>query len=210
MGYPEDCNLAYSYNTSEELRDYYNGIANYYNLFLESNGYVLHKNVAEIFAAQWKDVVGNVLDVCCGSGKLGLEAKQYLPSKVVLDGLDFSSHMIAEAETWGVYNAFHNVDLKGDLSAVSQKYDVLISSGAFTPGHLDANDLINLTQLMTNHGRVFISVKKDLFEEGNFDARIQSEVENGLISHVMYTEVPIWDNPSFTDTAIVVSFQKIG
>lgn len=208
MAYPEDCNLAYSYRSSEELRDYYNGIANYYNLFLESTNYVLHKNVAEIFTGQWRDIIGSVLDVACGTGKLGLEVRPSLSSRVTLDGLDFSSSMIAEAETWNVYNAFHNADLKGDLSLVSQKYDAIISSGAFTPGHLDADDLINLRELMHNGGRAFVSVKKDLFEQGGFAEKLQSAVDRNLLIHVGYTEVLIWDNPSFTDTAIVVTFQK--
>ena len=208
MGYPEDCNLSYSYTTPEDLRDHYDGIANYYNLFLETNDYILHKNVAEIFNAQWKDLVGNVLDVCCGTGKLGAEIKNTMSSRLVVDGLDFSSNMLVYAESWGLYNALHNVNIKEDLSVISQKYDVLVSSGAFTPGHLNADDLVRLVGLMNHHGRAFISVKKDLFEEGNFDARLQQEVENGLINFLMYTEVLIWDNPAFTDTAIIVSFQK--
>lgn len=208
MAHPEDCNLAYSYRSSEELKEYYNGIANYYNLFLESTNYVLHKNVADIFIGQFRDIIGSVLDVACGTGKLGIEVRPHISSRVTLDGLDFSSSMITEAETWDVYNAFHNVDLKGDLSLVSQKYEAIISSGAFTPGHLDADDLINLRALMHNGGRAFISVKKDLFEEGDFAAKLQAAEENGLIMHVGLTEVLIWDNPSFTDTAIVVTFQK--
>jgi SAM-dependent methyltransferase len=207
MAHPEDCSLAYSFKSPEELRSYYNGISSYYNLFLESTNYVLHRNVAEVFTAQWQDVVGAVLDVACGTGKLGLEVKLRLP-KVTLDGLDFSSSMIAEAETWGVYNAFHNINLKGDLSLVSQKYDVIISSGAFTPGHLNADDLINLRALMLNGGRAFISVKKDLFEEDNFAVKLQEAEEDGLINSLVFTEVLIWDNPSFTDTAIIVTFQK--
>ena len=85
---------------------------------------------------------------------------------------------------------------------------MLVSSGAFTPNHLGADDLMRITSLLIPSGRVFIAVKKDLFEEGGFDARLQLEVENGSIGFLMYTEVPIWDNPDFTDTAIVVSFQK--
>lgn len=208
MGHPEDCSLAYSFTTPEDLRDYYDGIASYYNSFLESNDYVLHENVVEIFNAQWKDLVGNVLDVCCGSGKLGIEIRKIMSPKLIVDGLDFSSNMIETAERWGVYNAFHNFNLKEDLSLISQKYDVLVSSGAFTPNHLGADDLIRITSLLNPSGHVFIAVKKDLFEEGGFDARLQIEVENGSIGFLMYTEVPIWDNPDFTDTAIVVNFQK--
>ena len=208
MGHPEDCNLAYSFTTPEELRDYYDGIASYYDNFLESNDYVLHKNVVEIFNAQWKDLVGDILDVCCGSGKLGIEIRKIMSPKLIVNGLDFSSNMIETAEKLGVYNAFHNFNLKEDLSLISQKYDVLVSSGAFTPNHLGADDLMRITSLLIPSGRVFIAVKKDLFEEGGFDARLQLEVENGSIGFLMYTEVPIWDNPDFTDTAIVVSFQK--
>ena len=207
MGYPEDCNLSYSYSTPEGLRDYYDGVANYYDLFLQTNNYVLHKKVAEIFTAQWQDLVGSVLDVACGTGKLGLELRPNISSRVTLDGLDFSNNMIVEAENWRVYGTVHNINLKGDLSSV-QKYDAIVSSGAFTPGHLDADDLINLRALLHDGGRAFISVKKDHFEENNFAAKLQAAEESGLIVHIGFTEVLIWDSPSFTDTAIVVTFQK--
>ena len=86
---------------------------------------------------------------------------------------------------------------------------MLVSSGAFTPNHLNANDLIRLTSLLNPGGRVFISVKKNLFEQDNFASKLESLAQEEKIAYLRYTEVLIWDNPNFTDTAIVVNFQKI-
>jgi predicted TPR repeat methyltransferase len=207
MAHPEDCNLAYSYTTPNELKDYYDDIANVYNLFLESTNYVLHANVAALIEAQWGDVVGHILDIGSGTGKLGVEISKIKP-KVLIDGVDFSAKMIEEASSWGVYNAFFNLNLKEDISVISQKYDLLVSSGVFTPNHLDANDLIRFIDLLNNGGRVFIAVKKNLFEEDSFEDKLGVLVEDGRISHLMYTEVSIWDDPMYTDTAIIVSFER--
>lgn len=206
MGYPTDCNEAYSYNQTNELKEYYNRALGY-NSFLEETNYILHRKVAEIVDAQWGDVVGKVLDIGSGTGKLGFEISNIRP-KVFIDGIDFSELLTGEAEKLGVYNVIFNLDIKGDLSAISEKYDLLVSSGAFSPNHLDANDLIKLISLLNNGGRAFISVKKNLFEEDDFDSKLQNLVSQGAIGFLRYTEVRIWDSPEYTDTAIVVNFQK--
>jgi predicted TPR repeat methyltransferase len=207
MAHPEDCNLAYSYSTSAELKDYYDDIANVYNIFLESTNYVLHINVANMIGAQWGDVIGHVLDIGSGTGRLGFELSKIKP-KVLIDGVDFSENMITAASYLGVYNAFFNVNLKDDISVISKKYDLLISSGVFTPNHLNANDLIRFIDLLNKNGRVFIAVKKNLFEEDDFENKLNDLVETGEIRYLMCTEVSIWDDPMYTDTAIVVSFEK--
>jgi predicted TPR repeat methyltransferase len=207
MGHPEDCNEAYSYDETNMLKDYYNNAIGY-NQFLDETNYVLHKNVAEIVDAQWADVIGNVLDIGSGTGKLGLEISKIRP-KVFIDGVDFSELLTEEAKKLDAYNAFFNLNIKDDLSVISQKYDLLVSSGAFSPKHLNADDLIRLISLLNAGGRVFISIKKNLFEEDNFASKLESLVQQEKIAYLRYTEVLIWDNPNFTDTAIVVNFQKV-
>jgi predicted TPR repeat methyltransferase len=207
MGYPEDCNEPYSFDTANELKEYYNYVAQGYDRFLNDTNYILHKKVAEIINAQWADVVGNILDVGSGTGKLGLEISKIRP-RVAIDGIDFSELMIAEANNWGIYGEIFNLDIKGDLSSITKKYDLIVSSGAFTPNHLTSDDLIKLISLLNNHGRVFISVKKNTFEEDNFESKLQDLVDQEKIMYLMYTEVRIWGSPDYNDTAIVVNFQK--
>jgi predicted TPR repeat methyltransferase len=206
MGYPTDCNEAYSYNQANELRDYYDRAIGY-NAFLDETNYVLHRKVAEIIDSQWADVVGNILDIGSGTGKLGLEISKIRP-QVVIDGIDFSQLLTDEAKKLEVYNVIFNLNIKDDISAISQKYDLLVSTGAFSPNHLDANDLIKLTSLLNNGGRVFISVKKNLFEEDDFALKLEALASEGTIGFLRYTEVRIWGSPDYNDTAIVVNFQK--
>ena len=65
-----------------------------------------------------------------------------------------------------------------------------------------------MISLLGRGGRTFIAVKKDLFEEDGFNAKLESLAAEDKISHIILTEVLIWDDPLYTDTAIVVSFQK--
>jgi predicted TPR repeat methyltransferase len=207
MGHPTNCNEAYSYNEANQLKDYYNNLLDY-NKFLDETNYILHRKVAEIIDAQWADVVGNILDIGSGTGKLGVEISKIRP-KVVIDGIDFSEKMTETAYKWEVYNKIFNLNIKVDLPNITNKYDLLVSSGVFTPNHLNVDDLINLISLLNNGGRVFISVKKNLFEEDNFESRLETLVSQEKIRHLRYTEVRIWGSPDYTDTAIVVNFQKI-
>jgi predicted TPR repeat methyltransferase len=207
MGYPIDCNEAYSFETVNELKGYYDYTAQGYDRFLDETNYILHKKVAEIVGAQWADIVGSVLDVGSGTGKLGIEISKIKP-KVVIDGIDFSESMTERADKLKIYNELFNLNIKGDLSSVTNRYDLLVSSGAFSPNHLNADDLINLLSLLNNGGRVFISVKKNLFEEDNFESKLEALVGQEEIRNLMYTEVRIWGSPDYTDTAIVVNFQK--
>jgi predicted TPR repeat methyltransferase len=208
MGHPNDCNEAYSFETSSQLKGYYDYTAQGYDRFVNETNYILHKKVAEIIESQWADVVGNILDIGSGTGKLGLEILNTKP-KVLIDGVDFSESMIQRASDWELYNNFFNLDIKDDLSSISGKYDLLVSSGAFTPNHLNAEDLIKLVPLLNNGGRVFVSVKKNSFEEENYNSKLEDLASQGVITFLGYTEVRIWDNPDYTDTAIVVSFQKV-
>jgi predicted TPR repeat methyltransferase len=207
MGHPTNCNEAYSYNEANQLKDYYNNLLDY-NKFLDETNYILHRKVAEIIDAQWADVIGNILDIGSGTGKLGVEISKIRP-KVVIDGIDFSEKMTETAHKWEVYNKIFNLNIKVDLPNITNKYDLLVSSGVFTPNHLNVDDLINLISLLNNGGRVFISVKKNLFEEDNFESRLETLVSQEKIRHLRYTEVRIWGSPDYTDTAIVVNFQKI-
>jgi predicted TPR repeat methyltransferase len=207
MGYPTDCNEAYSLETLNQLKEYYDYTAQGYDRFLDETNYILHKKVAEIIGAQWADIVGSVLDIGSGTGKLGFEISK-IKSKVVIDGIDFSESMTERADRLKIYNVLFNLNIKGDLSSITNRYDLLVSSGVFTPNHLNADDLINLLSLLNNGGRVFISVKKNVFEEDNFASKLEDLVSQGVISFLRYTEVRIWGNPDYNDTAIVVNFQK--
>lgn len=207
MKYPDDCDLVYN-KTQQEIMSFYDERAERYDGFLDETNYVLHQIVAQEAAARFTDVAGRAIDLGSGSGKVGISFKLLKP-KVVIDGLDFSQGMCGIAMQKGVYGKIHNIDFKGDISIVNESYDLILSAGAFTPNHFDENDFIKFLSLLHNGGIGVVAVKKDWFELRNFQEKIDGLVSSETIRNVFYNEVTIWDNPEYTDTAIIVSFMKL-
>lgn len=76
--------------------------------------YKLPRDVAAMINQWHPDRQGDVLDLGCGTGLLGLCLG---PIKGVLVGVDLSAHMIAEAHKHHVYDSFHKVNLLDALRA---------------------------------------------------------------------------------------------
>ena len=206
MGYPEDCDLIYD-KSQQEIMSFYNEKAELYDGFIEETNYILHEAVAQEAAARFTDVAGRAMDLGCGSGRVGISFKLLKP-KVVIDGLDFSQGMCAVSLERAVYNNIHNIDFKGDISIINESYDLIFSAGSFTPGHFDENDFVKCFSLLHASGTGVVAVKKDWFELRNFQQKIDEAVSDDIIANVYYNEVTIWDNPEYTDTAIIVSYKK--
>ena len=206
MGYPEDCDLIYD-KTQQEILSFYNERAELYDGFIEETNYVLYEAVAQEAAARFTDVAGRAMDLGCGSGRVGISFKLLKP-KVTIDGLDFSQNMCAVSLERAVYNNIHNIDFKGDISVINESYDLILSAGVFTPNHLDENDFAKCLSLLHAGGIGVVAIKKDWFESQNFQEKIDELISSDAIKNVFYNEALIWDNPDFTDTAIVVNFQK--
>lgn len=206
MGYPVDCDLIYD-KTQEEILFFYEERAEFYDEFLDETNYVLHETVAQEAAGRFADVAGRAIDIGSGTGRVAFSLKLLKP-KVVLDGLDFSENMNTVSSRKNSYNKIYNVDFKGDIPTVNQSYDLIVSAGSFTPGHFDENDFVKCFSLLHAGGTGVIAIKKDWFELKNFQQKIDEAISNDVITNVYYNEVIIWDNPEYTDTAIIVSYKK--
>lgn len=206
MGYPVDCDLIYN-KTQQEIMSFYELKAEVYDGFLDETNYVLYETLAQEAAARFTDAAGRAIDIGSGTGKVGVSFKLLKP-RVILHGLDFSQNMNDICSAKIEYNKVHNVDFKGDISIINESYDLILSAGSFTPGHFDENDFVKCFSLLHASGTGVVAVKKDWFELRNFQQKIDEAVSDDIITNVYYNEVAIWDNPEYTDTAIIVSYKK--
>lgn len=99
--------------------------------------YKLPRQVAEMIHQWHPDRKGDILDLGCGTGLLGVCLG---PLDGVLVGVDLSAEMIAQAVRHGVYDKFHQVNLLAALQAtpdaqyhVITALDVLIYVGDLKP-----------------------------------------------------------------------------
>lgn len=206
MAYPEDCDLVYD-STEAELRFFYNERAEHYDSFLEDTQYVLHDAVVNEVLQRFQDPSGKVIDIACGTGKVG-SSLLLARRSMLIHGVDISDSMLSIASQKHCYSVLFNLNIKTEIADITDTYDLLISAGAFTPGHLVADDLINITSLLHSGGLAVVSVKKDHFENDNFKNKIDQAIADEVIQNYAESEVRIWEHPDYTDTAIIVSFVK--
>ena len=109
-----------------------------------------------------------VVDVGCGTG-LGGEGLNSLGYNH-LEGLDISPEMIEKARLSGWYSELYDrINLNEPLpSYLTNRYDVAVCLGTFTPGHVHPEALIQLVQMTKPSGVVVVSTRPEYYETTSF------------------------------------------
>jgi SAM-dependent methyltransferase len=107
-----------------------------------------------------------------------------------------------------VYDQLFEADLTQPISFANAKYDVAISAGTFTHGHLGPDALINVLSALRPSGRMVVGINKEHFGANGFETALQKATDSQLISAPSFTEVQIYDqgSPHYGDLALVTSF----
>lgn len=139
---------AYSVKSPDDNRRLYaKWAATYESSFVDAKQYRYPKAIAEVF----NDVVGpvtRVLDIGTGTGLTGMYLQRLRP-ELVIDGMDISPEMLAQAglkmreDGEAVYRALYERDLTRAVPNENPPYEALFSSGTFTHGHLGPECLAN-------------------------------------------------------------------
>ncbi|MFQ5545757.1 MAG: class I SAM-dependent DNA methyltransferase [Acidiferrobacterales bacterium] len=167
---------AYDLRTSDEARSLYRDWATSYDTDLvDPLGYVGPQRVADIAAARCRDPNAHILDVGCGTGLVG-QRLAYL-GYTKLDGLDFSQEMLDVARTKNVYVALMNADLTQPLSIKTASYDVIVSCGTFTHGHVGPDAFDELLRITRTGGVFCISINAEIYETNGFANKL-GDLEN--------------------------------
>lgn len=99
-----------------------------------------------------------VLDVGAGTGLLGQEL--YGRGFTKLDALDICEGMLTEAESKGVYTKQFPVGIYAtETPGISaDEYDCVLSSGSFTPGHIQMDALFELARICKKGGVIMYTL----------------------------------------------------
>ncbi len=206
---------AYALVTPEDNRALYRNWASTYDIdFAHRNKYIYPKSIATI-CASLVDVASplTVLDVGCGTGIVGACLSELLTASSI-DGVDISPEMLHAAstklrvDTKPVYDQLFEADLTKPITFANAKYDVAISAGTFTHGHLGPDALINVLSALRPGGRMVVGINKEHFGANGFEAALQNATHNQLMSAPAFTEVQIYDegSPHYGDIALVATF----
>jgi predicted TPR repeat methyltransferase len=108
-----------------------------------------------------------VVDIGTGTGLVGKYLSKLRPA-LIIDGIDISPEMLAEASKKKVYRNLFERDLTKSIKDVANPYDALITIGTFTHGHLGPETLLNLFSLVKEGGYFVIAVNENFFHQQNF------------------------------------------
>lgn len=179
---------AYAVKSPDDNRELYATWAATYEDFLDTNRYIYARQVAEVFAERSPDHPGAVLDAGCGTGRIGLELARLGISPI--DGIDISPEMMAKArENLGpdgapAYRRLIEADLTGPIDLASDSYSGVVSSGAFTHGHLGPDALSELLRVARPGSVCVISVNSSIFETNGFKDRFDRYAADGVIDNL--------------------------
>jgi predicted TPR repeat methyltransferase len=213
MKTPDDysISMAYSYENSQELAMYYDDSAKDYDGFVDSVGYVLPRKVAEIAAIHLNEY-DTVIDIGCGTGILGIELNS-LKYGPYIHGVDISSEMISIAyrkqKPTGVryYEKLYHIDISGKNALPKNKYDLMVSSGTFTTGHLDGGHLSKIMESMKAGSFAVFSVKSDHFYDSGFMRVLLELQRNKLIEIIDISEVDSYENSGYSALSKIISIK---
>jgi predicted TPR repeat methyltransferase len=170
-------NDAYSLKTPEDNKNLYaKWAATYESDFVTNQGYKHPQVIAEIFHNQLPEV-RKVIDIGTGTGLVGKYLKGHRP-EIIIDGIDISPEMLAEAAKKKVYRNLYEQDLTLPVINTDAPYDALVTIGTFTHGHLGIEVLDNLIPLVKTDGYYVIAVNEAYFHEHNFLEKILTKKLN--------------------------------
>ena len=98
--------------------------------------------------------------------------------EIIIDGIDISPEMLAEAAKKEVYRNLYEQDLTLPVINTDAPYDALVTIGTFTHGHLGIEVLDNLIPLVKTDGYYVIAVNEAYFHEHNFLDKILTKKLN--------------------------------
>lgn len=160
-------NDAYSLKTPEDNKNLYaKWAATYESDFVANQGYQHPKVIAELFDIHLPELK-TVIDIGTGTGLVGKYLSLLRPG-LIIDGIDISPEMLAEASKKRVYRNLFERDLTKSIDDVASPYDALITIGTFTHGHLGPEALLNLFPLIKESGYFVIAVNEKFFHQQSF------------------------------------------
>jgi SAM-dependent methyltransferase len=157
-----------------------------------------------------------VLDIGTGTGLTGMYVTRLRP-EVVIDGMDISPEMLAQAKLKTredgsvVYRALYERDLTVAVSNENAPYEALFSSGTFTHGHLGPECLRNLLPLLAHDGWLVVGVNNEHFETKGFAGELESLVALGAIHTPEILRIDVYEPGSvhYGDQARVIVTRAI-
>jgi predicted TPR repeat methyltransferase len=211
MKNPDDFNVSniYSYESSKDLKKYYDDWAHEYDAYVEEVNYILPMLVAGMAASYLDDGLRVGLDVGAGTGLIGEHLLDIKPN-VLLHASDISHSMLEIARSKKTkflshcYTKSILIDLKDSSNLETEYYDFVVSAGTFTLGHLNFEDFTGILRCLKPGGFGVISIKKDHYDNEFFENKLKTFTKIILLNQTSVNSY----NSDYEAESILVSFLK--
>ncbi|MEU3416424.1 MULTISPECIES: class I SAM-dependent DNA methyltransferase [unclassified Streptomyces] len=159
------------------LKNYYEDWASRYDVDLADQQWVAPRiaaNLVHLLASAYGSPETTVFDAGCGTGLVGTFLSRL--GTYVVDGVDLSENMAAEAVRTRAYRkVYGGVDLSVPRRDDRlDQYDIVVSSGVFTLGHVRPTALLTLLEYTRPGGRIVVTTRASYAEETGFADFAQS------------------------------------
>nr|XP_004227231.1 methyltransferase-like protein 27 [Ciona intestinalis] len=170
--------------------DKYDRYAVHYDKDLGNLGYGLPAEVAGIVANNVKGMNDlKILDVGVGTGLLGANLKK-LGVDCVIDGIDGSQGMLDVAAKLGeVYATLkrHMLTIDNPLPFPDVYYNVSMSSGCFSPQHIESEMVEDMIRVVKKGGLVIVTSRDDVefaAYRDEMEGRLKKLVEDDVVKMI--------------------------
>lgn len=181
---------AYAVETPDDNRRLYAQWADTYeSSFVEAKAYEYHLHVADALV-DGERPPGPVLDVGCGTGIVGVALRER--GVEIVDGVDISPEMLAQAAAKQSYRELIEADLTEGMAIPDDTYAGITSSGTFTHGHLPPDPLAELVRVAMPGARCTIGVNAAHFDEHGFAAWLDRAVAEARIEPYEIRRVKVY------------------
>ncbi len=200
---------AYGLSSPDENRRLYAEWAkDYDDNFAALEDYQLHIQTARAFVGAGGQ--GPVLDVGAGTGLCGVVLAGLGVGPI--DAADISMEMLDQAMRKDVYRDAIETDLNLGIPVPRESYSGVVSSGAFTHGHLGPEVLPAMLRVARPGAQFALSINAKHFEKLGF-ADALKQLEQGQIENLRLPETRIYGDlaagPNRDDTAFIALFERI-
>ena len=165
----------------DSSEDIYDDWADDYDRHLLSDfGYISPRIAAEELAERERPNDAAVIDYGCGTGLVG-EALQRRGFNLI-DGIDLSTGMLAQAKTKQVYRELCCADLTRPIPLQDDSYDAALCIGSMGAGHVGAAHVAEMLRPIRRGGSFIIILNGSYYQSGGFEASFKAIEQDGAWS----------------------------
>ncbi|KAF5872553.1 putative williams-beuren syndrome chromosome protein [Botrytis fragariae] len=190
-----------------DLQAFYAQWASTYNTHIVAlQNYVAPILIAQIARQSPHYPTLRILDAGCGTGLVGVALAE--SGAMVIDGLDFSPAMLAQARLTGCYRNLLVGDLLQKIEVPDGTYDLVTCAGTFTHGHVGPDPALKeFTRILIPSGLIIATVLEEAWESEGYKAEIEKLEVEGILEIV---SVELKDYRKGCDKAHMIVLKKKG